>query len=96
MNEALPLEKQALRRAAETLGGQAALASACEFNDRRHVWPWFNSDRRVPAEKCPLIERATRQVAAARNDPSLIVTCEQLRSDIAWDVLRAQAAPEAA
>lgn len=85
-------ELAALRRAAEALGGQAALASACGFNDRRHVWPWFNTEgRRVPAEKCPAIERATREAAEARGDASLIVTCEELRPDVAWGVLREQA-----
>ena len=86
-------EKAALRRAAEAVGGQAALASACRFNDRRHVWPWFNVEgRRVPAEHCPAIERATRKAAEERADPTLIVTCEELRPDVAWSVLREQAA----
>lgn len=76
-------EKAALQRAAEILGSQAALAAACGFADRRHVWPWFNTPRRVPAEHCPAIERAT----GGR------VRCEDLRPDVAWDVLRAQGAP---
>lgn len=78
-------EKVALRRAAELLGGQAAIAAACGFNDRRHVWPWFNTDRRVPAEHCPAIERATREKGEA-------VLCEQLRPDVQWGVLREQVA----
>ena len=81
-----------LKRAAEALGGQAALAVACGYEDRRHVWPWFAQDpqhqRKVPPERCPLIERATRALAEERGDPSLIVTCEELRPDIAWSVLR--------
>jgi DNA-binding transcriptional regulator YdaS (Cro superfamily) len=92
MDDALRGEKAALRRAADVLGGQAALAAACGYTDRRHVWPWFNTDRRVLPEKCPLIERATRAKAAEANNPSLIVTCEELRTDVAWDVLREQAA----
>jgi DNA-binding transcriptional regulator YdaS (Cro superfamily) len=92
MDDALRGEKAALRRAADVLGGQAALAAACGYADRRHVWPWFNTDRRVLPEKCPLIERATRAKAAEASDPSLIVTCEELRTDVAWDVLREQAA----
>lgn len=87
MNDTLESEKAALRRAAEVLGGQAAVAAACGFSDRRHVWPWFNTDRRIPAEHCPAIERATR----ARGDP---VLCEELRSDVAWSVLREQVTPE--
>ena len=78
--------KEALKRAAKLLGGQAALASACGFNDRRHVWPWFATDRRIPAEHCPSIERAT----LALGEP---VRCEELRPDVAWDVLREQTAP---
>lgn len=71
-------EKAALIRAAELLGGQAAVAAACGFNDRRHVWPWFNTSRRVPAEHCPAIEKATNGA----------VRCEELRPDVAWSVLR--------
>lgn len=71
-------EKAALHRAAELLGGQAAVAAACGFSDRRHVWPWFNTARRVPAEHCPAIERATGGA----------VRCEELRPDVAWSVLR--------
>jgi DNA-binding transcriptional regulator YdaS (Cro superfamily) len=56
------------------------------------VWPWFNTERRVPAEHCPAIERATRARAAAGDDTSLIVTCEELRPDVLWSVLREQAA----
>jgi DNA-binding transcriptional regulator YdaS (Cro superfamily) len=82
-------EKDALQRVAAILGGQAAVASACGFTDRRHVWPWFNTPRRVPAEHCPALERATR----AKGQP---VRCEELREDVAWEVLRDQATPEAA
>jgi DNA-binding transcriptional regulator YdaS (Cro superfamily) len=86
-------ERDALKRAADVLGGQAALASACGFNHRRNVWPWFNVEgRRVPADKCPAIERATKARADAAGDPSLLVTCEQLRPDVPWDVLREQVA----
>jgi len=82
--------KVALRKVADVLGGQAALASMLDFPDRRNVWPWFNTDRRVPAEHCPAMERATRAKAAELGDPMLIVTCEELRPDIPWGVLREQ------
>jgi DNA-binding transcriptional regulator YdaS (Cro superfamily) len=96
MTDHLAAEKEALRRAADALGGQAALASACGLTDRRSVWPWFNDPkRRVPAERCPSIERATRAVAASKGDPSLIVTCEELCHDVDWGVLREQTAHEA-
>jgi DNA-binding transcriptional regulator YdaS (Cro superfamily) len=78
-------EKEALRRAAEILGGQAALATAVGFSDRRHVWPWFNTERKVPAEHCPAIERATRE----KGTP---VTCEELCPHVDWAILRAQPA----
>lgn len=81
-------EKLALHRAAGILGGQAALAELLGYQDRRNVWPWFNTDRRFPAEHCPLVERATREKGN-------VVTCEELRPDVAWDVLRLQAEADA-
>lgn len=80
-------EKEALRRAAAIVGGQAALAAELGFKDRRHVWPWFNTSRSVPAEHCPAIERLTREMGAP-------VLCEELRPDIPWGVLRESASPE--
>ncbi len=80
-------EKAALIRATEILGGQAALASVLNYEDRRHVWPWLNTDRRFPPEHCPLVERATR-------DKGQPVLCEELRPDVAWDVLRMQSGQE--
>jgi len=89
-------EKAALRRAAEVLGGQAAMAAVLGYDDRRAVWHWFGTDRRFPAEHCPAIERATREKASAEGDPTLIVTCEELRPDVAWSVLREQTSPSEA
>lgn len=43
---------------------------------------WRSGVRRVPAERCPAIERATGGA----------VRCEELRPDVAWSVLREQAA----
>lgn len=62
------------------------MASILGYDDRRAVWAWFNTERRFPAEHCPTVERATRE----RGD---VVRCEELRPDVAWDVLRMQAAP---
>ena len=71
-------DKRALRRAAEVLGGQSAIASACGYKDRRNVWPWFAFPHRlVPLEHCIAIERAT----TAAGSP---VRREELRPDIAW------------
>lgn len=81
-----------LDRACAALGGQAALGSAVGVKQPT-VNGWVTGDQRVPAERCPRIEAATRAVAASRGDPALIVTCEQLRPDVGWDVLRMQAAP---
>ncbi len=85
MDEKLPPEKEALHRAAQLIGGQAAFAALLGYKDRRNVWPWFNTDRRFPAEHCPEVERATRALGS-------VVTCEELRPDVAWDVVRMQAA----
>lgn len=65
--------------AASLLGSQAALASALGVS-RAAVPQWKESGRRIPAEHCPKIERLT----AGK------VTCEQLRPDIEWEVLRLQ------
>lgn len=75
--------KEALRRAAALVGGQAAVARLLGYEDRRSVSPWFNTDRDFPAEHCPVIERATNGA----------VRCEDLRPDVAWEVLREQAEP---
>lgn len=85
--------KAALRRACDVIGGQAAMASLLGYTDRRGVWPWFNTDRQFPPQHCPIVERETRRIASERGDPSLVVTCEELRPDVAWEVLRLQAAP---
>lgn len=68
------IELHALRRAAEILGSQSAVARACGYESRRNVWPWFNRDQKVPPAACPLIELATTG----------LVLCEELRTDIAW------------
>lgn len=72
-----------LDKAAEIIGSQAAIALLCGVS-RGAVNQWKDKERRVPAEYCPLIERAT---AGA-------VRCEDLRPDVAWDVLRTQGATE--
>jgi DNA-binding transcriptional regulator YdaS (Cro superfamily) len=83
VSNSLSPEKAALRRAADVLGGQAAMAKVLGLEDRRRIWPYFHTDRRFPTEYCPLIEKATRDL----NDT---VPCEELRPDVAWDVLRIQ------
>jgi DNA-binding transcriptional regulator YdaS (Cro superfamily) len=70
----------ALDKAAEIIGSQTALANLLKVS-KGAVSQWKEPGRRVPAEHCPLIERATGGA----------VRCEELRSDMAWDVLRLQA-----
>jgi DNA-binding transcriptional regulator YdaS (Cro superfamily) len=42
------------------------------------VTQWSTGSRQVPAERCPVIERLTGGQ----------VTCEELRPDVEWSVLR--------
>lgn len=42
------------------------------------VYQWAGGSRQVPAERCPDIEAATGGA----------VTCEELRPDVSWHVLR--------
>ena len=71
----------AIKRAIDALGSGTALASAIDRSPQ-FVSQLLLGGRPVPAELCPTIERAT----AAK------VRCEDLRPDVAWDVLRMQAA----
>lgn len=70
-------------RAARAVGSQTALAAALGVT-KAAVGQWKDEGRRVPAEHCPSIERLTGGV----------VRCEDLRPDVAWDVLRMQAGGE--
>jgi DNA-binding transcriptional regulator YdaS (Cro superfamily) len=81
------MEKHPIDRAAEVLGSQVALAKLLGVS-KGAVGQWREPDRRVPAEHCPVIERETRAKAAEVGDPSAVVTCEQLRPDVEWSVLR--------
>lgn len=81
--------REALEAAIEALGGLVNTARVLRLKDERYqtVQSWLAN--RVPAEHCPSIERATRAVAAQGGE-SLIVRCEELRPDVAWEVLRQQ------
>ena len=58
--------------------GQASrLARAIGINSVL-ISQWASGVRQVPAERCPAIERAT----------NCAVTCEELRPDVDWAVLR--------
>lgn len=69
----------ALERAARIVGGNERLATAIGTSPAAFS-NW--KVRRVPAEHCPSIERETRLAGGA-------VTCEELRPDVDWAVLRA-------
>lgn len=69
---------KAIKRVFHIVGGKSALA--------RHfgITPWAVSkwqESGVPADRCPDIEVLTKG----------LVTCEQLRPDINWSVLRTKA-----
>lgn len=66
-------------KASRLVGSQTSLAALLGVS-KTAVSQWKDEGRRVPAEHCPLIERATKG----------LVTCEELRPDVAWDVLRLQ------
>lgn len=64
--------------AASIIGSQAALAVELGVS-KGAVNQWKTPGRQVPADHCPVIERLTGGK----------VRCEDLRPDVAWDVLRA-------
>ena len=63
--------------ACNEVGGKARLANLVGVSPQA-VSQWINGSRPIPAQRCPLIERATNGV----------VRCEQLRPDVEWAVLR--------
>ncbi|WP_208507923.1 YdaS family helix-turn-helix protein [Variovorax paradoxus] len=69
----------ALDEAIRIAGGVGALAG--RVGASTNAPSMWRKRRSVPAEYCPAIERETG------------VRCERLRSGVAWDVLRMQAAP---
>lgn len=56
-------------------GGVPFLAATFSISNQA-VWKWVNG--KVPAERCPEIERATHGA----------VRCEDLRADVDWAYLR--------
>ena len=76
------MDKHPIDRASDIVGSQASLASLLKVS-RAAVSQWKDEGRRVPAEHCLVIERETR----ARGAP---VTCEELRPDMDWSVIRLQ------
>jgi DNA-binding transcriptional regulator YdaS (Cro superfamily) len=80
---------EALQRANDALGGLTKFAKLCGYRDRRNMHYWMTSGKPFPAELALIAERETRRVATLRNDARLIVTCEELRPDLDWAVIRA-------
>lgn len=76
-------QSDSVLRAAKCVGSQATLARLIDVTPPT-VNQWVKGIRRVPAELCPVIERATEGA----------VRCEDLRPDVAWDVLRMQSGAE--
>lgn len=73
-----------IEHAIKWFGSQAAMASALGVTQPT-ISEWLRGERRVPAERCPQIEKLTA------GD----VRCEDLRSDVPWAVLRLQSAEPA-
>lgn len=71
-------------KAARVAGSRAALARALGVT-KAAVGQWREPGRRVPAEHCPVIERLTADLGER-------VSCEELRPDVEWHVLRGAAA----
>lgn len=78
------MNTEPILRACKALGGQAEMARTLGVTPSA-VNQWCKGLREVPAERCPPIERATRD----RGEP---VTCEELCPGVDWAVLREQAA----
>lgn len=87
--ETMSSAQQAARRAIQVMDGPANAARLLNVKGHRHqtVQSWLKN--RVPAEHCPAIERVTRERGS-------VVTCEELRPDVDWAVLRSAVAAPAA
>jgi DNA-binding transcriptional regulator YdaS (Cro superfamily) len=70
-----------VQKAAESAGGISALARLLDVSVPT-VHQWITGTRRVPAERCLLIEQATGGTIKA----------EDLRPDVPWHVIRGKAA----
>ncbi len=75
----------AINRACELVGGVGKLAVLAGVAVPT-ASQWCNGKRQVPAERCIVIERASKGV----------IRCEDLRPDVEWGVLRQAPLSEAA
>lgn len=91
MSIRIPRSANAVWRAIKAFGTQELFAEHLKVAQTT-VSQWGSGDRPVPAERCPDIEHGTREQAKKKRDPSLVVTCEELRPDVKWSILRKEAA----
>lgn len=70
-------QTSSISQVVQILGSQLALANALGLKPPT-IHQWLSGKRPVPAERCPSIERLTGGA----------VTCEELRPDVEWQVLR--------
>lgn len=80
----LPRSAEAVRLAVAAFRGQPRMAKVLGIRQST-ISEWATGRRPVPAERCLQIERETRAIGQP-------VTCEQLRPDCEWSVLRGVAA----
>ena len=82
-------QRDALAAAIKVLGGpvNAARILLSDGSKYQTIQSWLAN--RVPSDHCPAVERETRARGA-------VVTCEELRPDIPWGVLREQVADQKA
>lgn len=95
MAERLPRAPVAVWRAIRAYGTQNTMALSLRVAQQT-VSDWGSGRKPVPAEYCPTIERETRALSRMKQEPALLVTCEELRPDIPWSMLRLQAEGEPA
>lgn len=82
----IPRNPQAVWRAIKAYGTQELMASKLGV-EQQTVSAWGSGDRPVPWQTCVRIERDTRQLAAQRRDPTLVVTCEELLPGLDWEAV---------
>ncbi|WP_284459594.1 helix-turn-helix domain-containing protein [Cupriavidus campinensis] len=72
------------KRAIKAAGGAPTVAKLFGINPVS-VYGWIENNR-IPAERCPSLERAAKGV----------VRCEEMRPDVDWAYLREHSVPEQA
>lgn len=75
------MEQNVIRKVCKIVGGQAALARLLNVATPT-VNQWVVGKRRIPAERCPTIERLVDRK----------VRCEEMRPDVDWAFLRGTSA----